>query len=140
MLLKPNVAVLLGVILLAGCSRQPSEQKVNHPESMAGGTWLRSSYEIIGREVKEYDDHSGKYVELTIRYGDKLITAECGARWTTDTGEDLPSTPVLYDQCSDIPMGSVMLERTDWNQLYYFSGEGKRRNETVLSVKKVDIK
>ena len=77
---------------------------------------------------------------LTIKYGDKWITADCGARWITETGEDLPSTAVLYDQCSDIPMGSVTFERTDWNQLYYFSGEGKHRNETVLSVKKVEIK
>ena len=77
---------------------------------------------------------------LTIQYGDKRITAECSARWTTDTGEDLPSTPVLYDQCSDVPMGNVTLARTDWNQLFYFSGEGKHRNETVLTVKKIEIK
>jgi hypothetical protein len=52
----------------------------------------------------------------------------------------LPSTIVLHDECSDVPMGDVMLERTDWNQLYYFSGEGKHRNETVLTVKNVEIR
>jgi len=107
---------------------------------MAGGPWLRSGYNIVGRELKEFNDHSGKYVVVTINYGDKRITAECGATWTSETGEDLPSTPVLYDKCSDLPMGSVTLERTDWNTLYYFSGSGKHREEIVLNVKKVEIR
>lgn len=35
-------------------------------------------------------------------------------------------------------MGTVKLDRTDWNELYYFSGSGKHREEIVLSVKKVE--
>jgi hypothetical protein len=101
---------------------------------MAGGTWLRSDYDIVGREVKEFDDHSGTYVVVTIKYGDKKITAECGSTWTTETGEDLPSTPVLYDKCRDLPMGSVTLDRTDWNSLYYFSGSGKHREDVPGTV------
>ena len=81
---------------------------------------MRSDYNIVGREVKEYADHSGTYVVVTIKYGDKKITAECGATWTTETGEDLPSTPVQYDNCHNLPMGSVTLERTGWDRLYYF--------------------
>jgi hypothetical protein len=37
-------------------------------------------------------------------------------------------------------MGDCHAGAHDWNQVYYFSGEGKYRNETVLSVKKVEIK
>lgn len=135
-----QIIALISLLLLVGCERQPTEEKVTHPSAISGATWLRSEYKVLGREVKEYSDHSGNYVVLTIQYGDKRITAECSARWTTDTGEDLPSTPVLYDQCSDVPMGNVTLARTDWNQLFYFSGEGKHRNETVLTVKKIEIK
>jgi hypothetical protein len=138
--LKSIASALLGVALLTGCNRQPSEERVTHPESMAGGTWLRSEYHIVGREVKEFDDHSGNYVVVTIKYGDKWITAQCGATWTTETGEDLPSTPVLYDHCHDLPMGSVTLERSGWDSLYYFSGSGKHREEIVLTVKKIEIR
>jgi hypothetical protein len=81
--LKPTVVVLLGMTVLAGCSQQPSEE-------------LRSDYDIVGREMKEFDDHSGKYIMVTIKYGDKRITAECSSTWTSDIGEDLPSTPKQY--------------------------------------------
>jgi hypothetical protein len=113
---------------------------VTHPSSIGGNTWLRSDYDIVGREVKEFEDHSGKYVVLTIKHGDKVIKAECGSTWTSDTGEDLPSTPVQYDNCSNLPVGSVKLERTDWNTLYYFSGSGKHRDEIVLNVKQVEVR
>ncbi len=101
---------------------------------------MRSDYNIVGREVKEYADHSGTYVMVTIKFGDKKITAECGATWTTETGEDLPSTPVQYDNCHNLPMGSVTLGRTGWDRLYYFSGSGKHREEIVLTVKKIEIR
>jgi hypothetical protein len=124
--------------VLAGCSQQPSEERVAHPSSIGGTTWLRSDYDIVGREMKEFDDHSGKYIMVTIKHGDKRITAECSSTWTSDIGEDLPSTPKQYDRCSDLPMGAVKLERTDWNTLYYFSESGKHREEIVLTVKKVE--
>jgi len=131
---------LLAVLSLLGCSSEPLEESVSHPSSMIGATWLRSDYDIVGRESKEYSDHSGQYVVLTIRHGDKLITAKCAATWVTDTGEDLPSTSVMHDNCSDLPMGLVKLERTDWSGLYYFTGTGKHRKEIALSVTKIEIK
>src|SRR5215831_13489972 len=127
------------LFFLAGCSRQPHEEVVSHPSSLAGGTWLRSEYNIVARDVKEYPDHSGEYVVVTLRYGDKRITAQCGTTWTTETGEDLPTTPLIFDHCSHLPMGPVKLDRTDWSTLYYFSGSGNHREEIVLSVKKVEV-
>ena len=56
-------------MLLAGCERQPAEDKVTHPDSH-GGPYLRSEYKVVGRELKEYDDYSGKYVMLTIKHGE----------------------------------------------------------------------
>ena len=135
------IATLISLMLLAGCERQPAEDKVTHLDSH-GGPYLRSEYKVVGRELKEYDDYSGKYVMLTIKHGDMLITAECSMKWTTDKGEDLPSTRLDWDDhtCSDVPMGDVMLERAGWDNLYYFSGEGKYRDETVLAVKKIELK
>jgi hypothetical protein len=66
------------------------------------------------------------------------ITAQCGVTWRSTIGEEFPSTQVPYDNCSDLPMGSVKLERTDWNELYYFAGAGKNTEEIVLEVKKVE--
>ncbi len=137
--LKTAIAVLLGIALFAGCTRPPSEEKVSHQNTLGSGSqWLRSDYDIVGREVKEFNDRSGKYVLLTIKHGDKRITAQCGVTWRSTIGEEFPSTQVPYDNCSDLPMGSVKLERTDWNQLYYFAGTGKNTEEIVLDVKKVE--
>lgn len=99
---------------------------------------MRSDFNIVGREVKELTDHSGTYVVVTITHGNKRITAECGSTWTTETGEDLPSIPVMYDRCSTLPMGSVKLDRNDWNELFYFSGSGRHREEIELQVQKIE--
>ena len=136
--LKPVIVVLLGIAFLAGCSRQPPEEKVSHQNALRSGQWLRSDYDIVGREVKEFNDHSGEYVVLTIKHGDKRITAECGVTWRSTIGEEFPSTPVPYDNCSDLPMGFVKLDRADWTELYYFAGTGKNTEEIVLVVKKVE--
>jgi hypothetical protein len=130
----------LAATLLAGCSQEPAEEKIIHPESLSTTPWLRSKYEIVGREAKEFGDHSGWYVVLTIRHGKKRITAECSSTWISQTGEDMPSTMVPYDHCGHLPMGSVELERTDWNNLYYFSGSGKHREEIAMAVKKMGIR
>jgi hypothetical protein len=136
------VATLVSLTLLVACESQPPEEKVTHPTSMTGVPWLRSEYKVVGREVKEYDNHSGTYVVLTFKHGVMRIRAECHLKNTTDSGEDFPSTPLLYDDhtCSDVPMGDVMLERTNWDALYYFSGNGKHRSLTVLTVKNIEIK
>src|SRR5438094_9357176 len=94
---NPNLIFCLCIALLAGCSRLPSEEKVSHQNAVGSGQWLRSDYEIIQRELKEFDDHSGKYILLTIRHGNKLITAECGVTWRSFIGEEFPSTQVPYD-------------------------------------------
>jgi hypothetical protein len=125
--------------ILLGCSGEPPEETVSHPSSTANDPWLRSDYNIVAREVKEYDDHSGSYIVLTIKHGKKKITAECATTWITDTGEDMPSTVLPYDKCRELPMGAVKLERTSWDYLYYFSGSGKRRQEIALIVKKIEI-
>ena len=132
------VPVLLAIVLLPSCRSEPTEEKVSHPSAITNSTWLRSDYNVIGRELKEFDDHSGSYILITLTHGDKKITAECGSTWTTETGEDLPSTRIPYDQCGDLPMGNVKLDRTDWNDLYYFSGSGKHREEITLHVKKIE--
>ncbi|HZS26494.1 MAG TPA: hypothetical protein VFB76_04630 [Candidatus Angelobacter sp.] len=126
-------------ILACGCNSEPSEVPVTHPDAISKEQWLRSNYEIVGREVKEFDDHSGTYIVLTIKHGKRKIIAECGATWTTETGEDLPSTARLQDNCHDLPMGRVTMERTGWDYLYWFSSSGKHREEISLIVKKVDI-
>jgi hypothetical protein len=93
-----SVAILLNVMLLVGCTSQPTEKHVTHPGAVTGGAdWVRSTFSVIGREVKQYDDHSGHYIVLTLKNGDKLITAMCGPKWTTNAGEEFPSIPVLYD-------------------------------------------
>jgi len=139
--LLKSTAAILTIMLLIGCSRQPSEKHVKHLGAVTSGAdWLRSTFSVVGREVKQYDDHSGHYIVLTLKHGDKVITATCGPKWTTNSGEEFPSIPVLYDDCSDVPMGDIQLDRTDWNQLYYFTGAGKRRDETVLSVKKIEVR
>ncbi len=141
MRLKQTIALCLGVALLAGCSGERSEEVVIHPTALNGTTWLRSEYKIVGREVKEFSDHSGEYAVLTIKHRDKTITAECGSVWVSETGEDIPSKPVIYDiKCGDLPMGSVKLERTHWNTLYYFAGSGKHREEIALAVKKIETR
>jgi hypothetical protein len=136
--IKPITMCLL-CAMLSGCSQEPSEEAVLHLAALRGGTWLRSDFDIVGREVREYSDHSGTYIVLTIKHGTKRITAECSSTWTTETGEEFPPTPVPYDKCSNLPMGTVKLERTDWDTLYYFSASGKHREEIVLTVKKIEI-
>jgi hypothetical protein len=130
----------LGIVLLSGCTRQPSDQTVTHETAAPGsGPWLRSDFDIVGRVVKEFNDHSGDYVVLTIKHGDKVITTECGMTWRSSIGEEFPSTPA-FDNCADLPMGPVMLERTDWNDLYYFAGKGKNTEEITLHVKKIETR
>ena len=130
--------LLLGLSL--SCDRSPSEEIVQHPSALTSRQWIRSEFNITSREVKSYADHSGIYVVLTIDHGDRRITAQCSSVWTTDTGEDLPSTPKLNDNCADLPMGKVLLDRMDWDSLYYFTGSGQHREEIELRVKKIVLK
>jgi hypothetical protein len=135
---KPFIVMLLGAALLVGCRRQPSEEKVYHRNPLSSDQWLRSEYEIVGRETKEFDDHSGDYLLLTIKHGNETIKAECGVTWRSTTGEEFPSTLAPNNHCNDLPMGFVKLERTDWNTLYYFAGSGQNREEITLPVRKVE--
>ena len=136
--MRQTIALCLtGFALLAGCSGEPSEQRVSHGEFI---NWLRSDYNIVGREVKEFPDHSGEYAVFIINHGNKRITAECSATWTSETGEDLPSTLTGDLKCSPLPMGPVKLERSDWDTLHYFTGSGKHREQITLSVKKIEIR
>jgi hypothetical protein len=141
-----SVRMWLVLFLCAGslcsCSR---DERVYHPDAwgVCGKHpeepecyWIRSSYVVLGKT------YGAQKTVLFLQHGDALITANCYGRWTTETGEDLPSTLDQGNNCADIPLGSISLEHIPDHSgvLYYFVGNGKHREEYALDTTEEHLK
>jgi hypothetical protein len=135
--MRVAVALLMLALICVSCHRAVPEPTPTHrdrgftPSSMAGDVFFVSTYNVVKREVHE--DQSGKYVVVTLKHEDQLITAECFTAWR---GYQEWLRPDPLDDCSDFPLGPVELVSPDGSAstLYYYP-KGKI-TENVLETRR----